>query len=108
MISIDNLKHVQMWLEDTADLDDIGDAFAYMVLSQLIEEAMKAPNPCRVLLSTDEYTKSNEEVDVIASGYEWECPVCGQFHTEIEMKEPLVCHECKNKFHNTTTHEAWE
>lgn len=37
-------------------------------------------------------------VDVVASGYEWICPVCEVYHREIEHNERLVCTECDEVF----------
>lgn len=37
---------------------------------------------------------SNETVDIIASGYEWQCPNCEKFIHEIEIKEFVTCHNC--------------
>lgn len=42
--------------------------------------------------------KSDEIVDVIASGYEWTCPQCEHLNLEIEVKEEVECTECKTKF----------
>lgn len=39
-----------------------------------------------------------EHVDLIASGYEWECPECGTLNSEIEWKETVKCSECSKEF----------
>jgi DNA-directed RNA polymerase subunit RPC12/RpoP len=39
-----------------------------------------------------------KNVDIIASGYEWVCPSCGRFNTEIEVKEIVQCPGCEEKF----------
>ncbi len=33
-----------------------------------------------------------EEVELIASGYEWTCPNCGQMNKEMETKDKVQCH----------------
>lgn len=35
-----------------------------------------------------------EYVDLIASGYEWECPNCETLNHEIEVTEQVICSEC--------------
>jgi len=40
----------------------------------------------------DEY-----EVDLIASGYEWMCPVCGCLNKEIEILELVCCDQCEQE-----------
>ena len=32
-----------------------------------------------------------EPVDIIASGYEWICPICGKINREIEYTEIVTC-----------------
>lgn len=41
-----------------------------------------------------------ETVDLIASGYEWECPSCGHHNKEIEATEFVTCkrQSCQQKF----------
>ncbi len=39
-----------------------------------------------------------EQVDIIASGYEWICPECNAFNTEIEIREFVTCGECDADF----------
>jgi DNA-directed RNA polymerase subunit RPC12/RpoP len=39
-------------------------------------------------------TESDEDIDVIASGYEWTCPGCGDLRKEIEIKPRFVCKKC--------------
>lgn len=40
----------------------------------------------------------SEMVDVIASGYEWICPKCEHFNTEIEYTEQVKCSMCERVF----------
>ena len=35
-----------------------------------------------------------ECVDLIASGYEWECPNCENLNKEIEVTEQVTCSYC--------------
>uniref|UniRef100_A0A6M3KXR6 Uncharacterized protein n=1 Tax=viral metagenome TaxID=1070528 RepID=A0A6M3KXR6_9ZZZZ len=39
-----------------------------------------------------------KSVDVIASGYEWECPVCEKLMREVAYSEEVTCHWCKRKY----------
>ena len=41
-----------------------------------------------------------EEVELIASGYEWICPKCGGFNTHYEIPpgDIIECRFCKTKF----------
>ena len=38
-----------------------------------------------------------EKVDLIASGYEWTCPQCGEINKEIEITETVTCRYCNLK-----------
>ncbi len=38
-------------------------------------------------------------IDVIASGYEWECSVCSELNKEIEYLELYTCSRCGESFH---------
>ena len=44
--------------------------------------------------------KEKEEVDMIASGYEWICPKCETFHQVIEIPkvEEATCKKCHEQF----------
>ena len=35
-----------------------------------------------------------ESVDLIASGYEWNCPHCSHFNKEVEVGEHVACGSC--------------
>jgi transcription initiation factor TFIIIB Brf1 subunit/transcription initiation factor TFIIB len=48
-----------------------------------------------------------EEVDLIASGYEWICPECDHRNTEIEIREEVVCKECGEICEVNQTHHAY-
>ena len=37
-------------------------------------------------------------VDVIATGYEWECWVCSELNKEVEYLEIYVCSRCGEGF----------
>ena len=36
-----------------------------------------------------------ESVELIASGYEWNCPKCENFNRETGVPEKVTCKECK-------------
>jgi len=42
--------------------------------------------------------RSKKTVELIASGYEWTCPRCGDFRHEIEAKTKVTCEKCDNEF----------
>jgi len=45
-------------------------------------------------------------VDLIASGYEWICPKCDTFNTEIEITEKVTCPECGATWETGECHHA--
>jgi len=49
----------------------------------------------------------DETVDVIASGYEWECPHCETLNNEIELTETVMCSNCYKHFNITDFHHAY-
>ena len=108
--SLHHLTRARMWLQDTADLDDPGDYNAYHIFLGMIDKEIKEAEEIEEKLQKgrDEYPYSNEEVHTIASGYEWECPICGEFHAEIEVRDVLTCHNCEHNFNKINVHEAWE
>jgi hypothetical protein len=48
-----------------------------------------------------------EKINLIASGYEWECPKCKNFQREIEATLTVTCKECKNTFEVDEVYHAW-
>ncbi len=40
----------------------------------------------------------SEQVDIIASGYEWICPNCGRYNTCIETLEHVQCKDCQREY----------
>jgi uncharacterized protein (DUF983 family) len=52
--------------------------------------------------------KELEEVDLIASGYEWTCPNCDELNHEIEITETVCCKDCKQKYSTGETHHAYD
>ncbi len=40
----------------------------------------------------------DEEVELIASGYEWTCPACDELNSLIETTESVTCKECGRDF----------
>lgn len=49
-------------------------------------------------------------VDIVASGYEFYCPDCGEFNTivEIPKSDIVICSKCKTTFGIATIEEARE
>lgn len=45
-----------------------------------------------------EETKEQEGVELIASGYEWVCPICETFNQVIEVSEVVKCKKCQLEF----------
>lgn len=54
--------------------------------------------------------KSSVEVDLIAAGYEWECPKCGFHNKEIEAKTHVKCpnRNCRWEFEASPPEHAYE
>lgn len=46
----------------------------------------------------EEIKIEEEFVDMIASGYEWECPNCGHLNKEIEICNQVDCEKCDRTF----------
>lgn len=49
-----------------------------------------------------------EQVNLIASGYEWTCPKCEILHTEIEVTKTVYCFRCKKYYEVGEVHHAYE
>ena len=49
-----------------------------------------------------------ESVELIASGYEWECPECEWLNLEIEITEIVTCMKCNKKFRVDNHYHAYE
>ncbi|KKM71892.1 hypothetical protein LCGC14_1426110 [marine sediment metagenome] len=45
-------------------------------------------------------------VDLIASGYEWECPECEYLNDEIEVTEKVTCPGCGNEYETNPPEHA--
>lgn len=41
---------------------------------------------------------NQEMVELIASGYEWNCPSCGRTNKEIEITNTVECPNCWKKY----------
>ena len=50
----------------------------------------------------------NETLELIASGYEWKCPACGQETTESEIKKKVRCKKCHRQFEVDNYAHAFE
>jgi len=48
-----------------------------------------------------------DSVDIIASGYEWICPECERYNTEIEITEIVTCSGCSEKFETDPAEHAF-
>jgi len=48
-----------------------------------------------------------KSIDVIASGYEWECPNCDKLNTEMEIYNEVQCVKCNNKYTVDEAHHAY-
>ena len=53
---------------------------------------------------TPKEKKELEEVTLIASGYEWECPKCKYLNIEIEANDQVKCTHCYKKFSTSLQH----
>ncbi len=49
-----------------------------------------------------------EYVEIIASGYEWWCPVCEELIQEIEYTEEVACTFCNRKYKTNPPEHAYE
>ena len=49
-----------------------------------------------------------EHVDIIASGYEWNCPNCGQNNRTYEVTGFVVCDECRDTYAINPPEHAWK
>jgi len=47
-------------------------------------------------------------VELIASGYEWNCPDCDHENTPIAIAEYVICENCKAKKEVTDFHHCYE
>jgi len=45
-----------------------------------------------------------KSVDMIASGYEWICPVCDYKNKEIEIEIAVTCFHCHGSFEPDASH----
>lgn len=47
-----------------------------------------------MLLNHHSDVEKMEHVDLIASGYEWDCPNCNHLNQTIEITDVVECDEC--------------
>ena len=47
-------------------------------------------------------------VDLIASGYEFICPSCNGFNTEMGIKEIVTCEFCNKSYETREIHHAFD
>jgi len=50
------------------------------------------------MMESEIEVKEYEQVELIASGYEWICPHCEAFNAEIEVTEQVTCRSCRFTF----------
>lgn len=48
-----------------------------------------------------------EQVDIIASGYEWFCPSCDCFHEQAHWTEQVICKKCSETFETALPEHAF-
>jgi len=48
-----------------------------------------------------------QQVELIASSYEWTCPKCGMLNTEIEIPEIVMCIKCNCEFEVVEYYHAY-
>lgn len=48
-----------------------------------------------------------QQVDMIASGYEWTCPVCDHLNSEFEILEKVTCVECGETYEVNSVEHAY-
>ena len=58
----------------------------------------------------DDKPQGTQIVDVIASGYEWTCPICETLNKEIEHKEVVTCSrsDCRVSFKTNLPEHCYE
>ena len=49
-------------------------------------------------IELDDIVETENEVELIASGYEWICPNCEEFNKEIEITEFVTCDKCNQEY----------
>ena len=54
----------------------------------------------------DQVIDDRKGVELIASGYEWNCPECETFNTEIEITEHVECDNCNQVFFVSESYHA--
>jgi uncharacterized protein (DUF983 family) len=58
-------------------------------------------------MKKDKEADELDSVDLVASGYEWECP-CGKLNKEIEITEQVTCSECGQRYNTNPAEHAYE
>ena len=58
-------------------------------------------------MNTPDEQDEPETVDLIASGYEWDCPHCDAPNREIEITERVTCSECKHTYETNPPEHAY-
>jgi hypothetical protein len=61
----------------------------------------------KYMSSIKDISDIDEFVDVIASGYEWICPIDETYHEEIEHTETVRCKKCKRIFKTNPPEHAY-
>jgi ribosomal protein L37AE/L43A len=60
-----------------------------------------------MLLNHHSDVEKMEEVDLIASGYDWDCPNCEHMNHIIETKDVVECDECHHIYKTGEVHHAY-
>jgi len=53
-------------------------------------------------------TEELDQVFLISSGYEWECPNCEHLNREIEITAKVTCSSCSKEYEVMDADHAWE
>jgi len=48
-----------------------------------------------------------DEIELIASGYEWVCPGCDELNNEVEVLPEVVCRKCGRRYQVSDHNHAY-
>ena len=91
-------------------LEDIMNAAKYDELSTWVkvegnDSLLEADIPD--FLKDGDEIEDDECVEIIAGGYEWECPRCELLNKEIEITTYVICSKCHKRFFVYDHHHAY-
>lgn len=105
-----DLDDDHMLLEATdCMLEDIMNAVKYNEIADWIsniEDSNLSEADIQEFLKDDDEPE-DECVEIIAGGYEWECPHCEILNKEIEITTYVTCPKCHRKFFVYDHHHAY-